>query len=271
MSSDAVLDRATPDNAPSGNHLSESEDSLTTLARSVYSSRALNNNFYDVWMSRPLSKEDLAIFARNYGEFNRSFPEVLAVMILHTKNIPARTEYAKTLFSEMGYGQEDKVHSVLFDAFFAELSERLGDPEYLKWENIEARLPVLPETVALIEGEKELYARDNATASGAQLALEWQAYTMLRQLYDGARNYQHLWEAPDEFHEACEYFYAHIGATEKEHKIESLNGARQFDLDAESRSRIEDGFHTHLDLFGDFWNAVAAEFTSTRTKGRRAS
>jgi pyrroloquinoline quinone (PQQ) biosynthesis protein C len=234
-------------------------DPIEELAHTVYRSGALNNRFYDLWASRPLQPRQIAVFARNYGEFNRSFPEVLSVMISNTRNIEARTEYAKTLYSEMGYGKIDKVHSVLFDAWLLELGKKLGDPETLTWENIEKDYPVLPETRALVEGEKEMYASDNATGSGAQLALEWQAYTMLRRMYDGAMQYKNLWDNEDEFHEACEYFYAHIGATEKEHKIESLNGARQFHTGPESRQRIEEGFTRHLQLFENFWNAIADE------------
>ncbi|PZU68644.1 iron-containing redox enzyme family protein [Sphingobium sp.] len=231
-------------------------DPIETLARTVYTSGALHNDFYELWTSTMLYPRQIAIFARNYGEFNRAFPEVLSVMISNTRNVEARTEYAKTLFSEMGYGQVDKVHSVLFDAWLAELGKKLGAPDALIWENIERDVPVLPETIALIEGEKRLYSADNATGSGAQLALEWQAYTMLRQLYDGASLYKRFWDNEDEFHEACEYFYAHIGATEKEHKIESLNGARQFHVDEASRLAIEEGFTQHLDLFANFWNAT---------------
>jgi pyrroloquinoline quinone (PQQ) biosynthesis protein C len=234
-----------------------SPDVIEALARTVYSSIALDNDFYDLWTSRKLSSAQIAIFARNYGEFNRAFPEVLSVMISSTRNIEARTEYAKTLFSEMGYGSAEKAHSVLFDAWLAELGARLGAAECLRWKTIEGDLDPLPETFALIEGEKAMYGSDNATGAGAQLALEWQAYTMLRRLYDGAALYKDLWTNEDEFHEACEYFYAHIGAAEKEHKIESLKGAQQFNTDAAARLRIQNGFHRHLELFGEFWNATA--------------
>jgi hypothetical protein len=122
---------------------------------------------------------------------------------------------------------------------------------------------VLPETSELVEGEKRLYGSDNATGSGAQLALEWQAYTMLRKMYDGASQYKELWDSEDQFHEACEYYYAHIGAAEKEHKLESLNGAKQFHVDAESLMRIRNGFTEHLRLFGNFWNAIAREMLAT--------
>jgi pyrroloquinoline quinone (PQQ) biosynthesis protein C len=234
-------------------------DPLEALARTAYVSVALDNDFYRLWTSRPLKARQIAVFARNYGEFNRAFPEVLTVMISNTRDVHARTEYAKTLYSEMGYGVVEKAHSNLFDAWLLELGKKLGEPETLAWDRLEANLAPLPETVALIEGEKRLYGSDNATGSGAQLALEWQAYTMLRKMYDGAMLYKDLWDDEDEFHEACEYFYAHIGAAEKDHKVESLNGARQFAVDAAARARIQDGFEQHLQLFGTFWNAVARE------------
>ncbi|MCW5223349.1 hypothetical protein D5041_06985 [Verminephrobacter aporrectodeae subsp. tuberculatae] len=238
---------------------SQLDDPIEALARTVYSSSALNNEFYDLWTSRPLVAVQIAVFARNYGEFNRAFPEVLSVMISSTRNVYARTEYAKTLYSEMGYGVVEKAHSNLFDSWLFELGKKLGEPEMLSWKTIERNITPLPETYALIEGEKSMYGSDNATGSGAQLALEWQAYTMLRKMYDGAVQYKHLWVIEDEFHEACEYFYAHIGAAEKEHKIESLNGARQFYIDANSWLRIQNGFHQHIELFGVFWNAIAKE------------
>jgi pyrroloquinoline quinone (PQQ) biosynthesis protein C len=254
----AVDISATPNQANLGK-TPQTEDPIEILAGTVYTSPALNNDFYDLWTSRPLSARQIAVFARNYGEFNRAFPEVLSVMISSTRNVHARTEYAKTLFSEMGYGVVEKAHSNLFDTWLLELGKRLGEPEALRWENIERDLDPLAETIALIEGEKRMYGSDNATGSGAQLALEWQAYTMLRKMYDGAVLYKPLWEVEDEFHEACEYFYAHIGAAEKEHKIESLNGARQFHVDSNSRLRIQNGFRSHLELFGSFWNAIARE------------
>lgn len=240
-------------------HHASSHAFLTDLASSVYGSKALHNAFYDAWTSRALAIDDVAIVVRNYGYFVRSFPEILATMIMSADNVAARTEYAKTLFSEMGYGQLRAVHSELFDRFFVELSDKLGDRARLSPAGV-AALPLLPETVALIEGEKTLYSGDSAKAAGAQLALEWQAYTMLRQLYDGACNYRGLWNDADEFHSACEYFYAHIGAAEKEHKLESLNGAIELDVDLAARDQIVVGFHEHLALFEGFWNAIAAAF-----------
>ena len=114
---------------------------------------------------------------------------------------------------------------------------------------------MLPSTQDLIEGERELY-QDALKSAGAQLALEWQAYTMLRQLYDGARNYLPLWSNPDEFHEACEYFYTHIGAAEKDHKQESLKAVKQYAADEASLARIIEGYNRHLKLISGFWEGL---------------
>jgi pyrroloquinoline quinone (PQQ) biosynthesis protein C len=253
-----MLDRTSVREA-SARPLQAIADQVEALAQSALSSGALNNDFYSIWTSERLSPKQIAIFARNYGEFNRAFPEVLAVMISSTRNVTAQAEYAKTLYSEMGYGDPKKVHSVLFDAWLSELGSKMGGGERLDWASLVSDLEVLPETLTLIEGEKRLYGDDNAIAAGAQLALEWQAYTMLRKLYDGALIYKRFWDDEDAFHEACEYFYAHIGATEKEHKVESLTAARQFASDAGALARMKHGFNTHLSLFEQFWNAVARE------------
>lgn len=229
---------------------------LEQLARTVYTHEALNNAFFELWTGRRLELSQVSVFVRNYGQFNRSFPEVLATVLAATDNIAARTEYAKTLYSEMGYGNYDKVHSVLFDAWAESLAEQFGDRKAFVWSNLIERQQALPQTRSLIDGQIRLYAQDGATASGAQLALEWQAYTMQCQLYEGARRYMGLWPRKDEFHEACEFFYAHIGAAEKEHKNESLNAAVEFDVDEASRARLVAGFNEQNHLFAQFWGAI---------------
>jgi len=168
----------------------------------------------------------------------------------------------KTLFSEMGYGNPLKLHSILFDNFFAELARKMGcegclDRSYL------AATEVLPSTRRFNDGERRLYGNESPeVAVGAQLAQEWQAYTMLRQLYEGARNYLPLWSNEDEFHEACEYYYVHIGAAEKDHKDESLRAAVQYAQDEASLALVTEGFNEHLDLYVDFWEGIYDEIVA---------
>ena len=244
--------------------------SLEAMLAQITSNPAVDNVFYGEWASRQFNIEELQIFARNYGAWVKSFPDALAVLLATTHDIEAKTEYAKTLYSEMGYGNPTKVHSVLLDGFLAELARRMGHEHKLDRQVLNKNIELLPTTRALIEGEQQLYG-DAQMSFGAQLALEWQAYTMLRKLYDGARNYMDLWSNPDEFHEACEYFYAHIGATEKDHKDESLRAVKRYAIDEESLAKVQEGYLRHLDLLFNFWKGLHDEIAKLPAKSSAAA
>lgn len=232
--------------------------SLQELAQSSTASSAVNNHFYDHWLGRSLNIFQLQLFARNYGEWVRSFPDTLAMLFYTTADIDAKIELVKTLYSEMGYGHIEKVHWRLLDTFFESLATHLNEPGQLSRALLMRDISPLKETTALIEGERNLYTdRNIQVALGAQLALEWQAYTMLRKLYEGARNYMSYWKDEDNFHEACEYFYAHIGAAEKEHKEESLKAALRYVNDDISYGYLKKGFEVHLKLIATFWEGIA--------------
>jgi pyrroloquinoline quinone (PQQ) biosynthesis protein C len=236
---------------------------LENLTKDITSNPALSNRFYTMWMAGPLRIEGLEVFVRNYGAFVKAFPDALTALILETQDTDAKLEHVKTLYSEMGYGNPEKLHSVLFDNFFNELSHKMGYDSRLDRSRLEKEVPLLPTTSEFIAKEQELYSSKNPRIGvGAQLAQEWQAYTMLRQLYDGARNYLSLWSNPDEFHEACEYFYVHIGAAEKEHKEESINAAVRYSNSDSDFREINQGYNGLLGIFADFWdgvyNAIAA-------------
>lgn len=236
---------------------------LTALANSVSTHEALNNKFYDIWMCQKLPIEKIAVFARNYWEFAYRFPEALAVLFLNVNNVIARAEYAKTLYSEMGYGDPKRVHSLLFEEFCKDLSRNLGKEDYLSIENLKKNYCLLPETQSFIDGQKKLYSQEHSIAVGAQLALEWQAYTMVRKLYEGARNYMSVWPHQDAFHESCEFFYVHIGTAEKEHKQESIIAASKIIEEGGSFEDLLLGFYQHLDLIASFWGSIATQIAHT--------
>lgn len=242
---------------------------LINLIDLIPTHKALDNNFYSKWVAQPLPIEDIAIFALNYWEFSWRFPETLARLISNTQVIHARVEYTKILFSELGYGKAEKAHSVLFEKFCDDLAEKLGKPGYLSIENLKRRMPLLDETIKLTEGEKNLYSQNIAVGAGAQLALECQAYNMISLLYEGARNYAHLWPNLSSFHESCEFFYIHIGSAEKDHREEALSAVTSIiktdDLLAEKAIY---GFNEHLNLFANFWQAIAEEMESEKYEKR---
>lgn len=122
--------------------------------------------------------------------------------------------------------------------------------------------PLLPSTEAFIAEQRELYtvsSRNNPRRIiGALLAQEWLAYSMLTRLYEGARNYQHLYPSNDCFHEHCEYFYVHIGDAEKEHKIQAVEAAVQQCKNQEDLEELRCAFFHFLEITAQYWNGIAA-------------
>lgn len=230
---------------------------LIELIDAIPTHKAFNNDFYLKWTSNPLPIEHIAIFARNYWEFSWNFPKTLALLIANVSDLSARVEYTKILFSELGQGKYLKTHTKLFEKFISDLTQRMKAGDSLLIRNLIKNSSILEETKALIEGEKELYSKCPSIGAGAQLALECQAYSMISLLYEGARNYKHLWNNQDSFHESCEFFYVHIGSVEKDHREEAITAVNSIIKTEEDLKHAIYGFNTHLDLFADFWNALS--------------
>jgi len=229
---------------------------LIHLVESIQTHEALNNIFFQKWIASPLSIHQVSVFARNYWEVTYKFPKVLALLIANVANTCARAEYTKTLYSEMGNGNTKAVHSILFERFCNDLFKCMGASDYLTIEKLKEDSSLLPETQNLINGQIELYTAQPSIAVGAQLALEWQAYTMIRKLYDGAKNYSTLWPTEDSFHESCEFFYVHIGSAEKEHKKQALLATERIIENDNLFLQMKHGFDKHLDLLAKFWNGI---------------
>jgi hypothetical protein len=225
---------------------------------------AVRNPFYELWMAGPLPADQVEIVARNFYERVRRTPDRIALAFLHMTDTVARSETIENLYDETGHGNPAGVHSVLLRGFFEILLSRLrGHPV----DFYEITAPILPSTIRLIEeGEKIFSSPIPQTVCGALLAQEWHAYPQLVYLYEGVRNYRSYFGL-EEFHESCEYFYLHIGATEKQHKIHSLSvAARMCRTEADLRN-LERGFTTYLDLLADNW----AEIHATLSEAQRAA
>ncbi len=235
------------------------------LARGYAKHPAMRNPFYDLWMAEPLPVEQVEIVARNFYERVRRTPDRIALAFLHMTDTAARAETVENLYDEAGHGTPAKVHSVLLRGFFEILLSRLrGCP--VDFDEITA--PVLPSTVRLIEhGEKIFSSPSPQVVCGALLAQEWHAYPQLVCLYEGVRNYRSYFEL-EEFHENCEYFYLHIGATEKQHKIHSLSTAARTCRTEAELADLERGFITYLDLLADNWAEIHAAVQGCPAGGR---
>jgi pyrroloquinoline quinone (PQQ) biosynthesis protein C len=246
--------------------MTSNEKFVTDLAHGVFAHAALRNDFYRLWMGQALDYGGMAVFARNYLARTVNTSTMVALSLLSTDDIRAKTEIAKNLHSEFGYGNADKAHISLLRGFLTTLLTRLrGTPVNLA---MLERTPLLPTTTHFIARQRELYTRPDAAAVlGTLLAQEWLAYSMLTRLYEGARNYMTLFRDMDEFHEHCEYFYVHIGDAEKAHKEQAIRSAAVVcGDDADARERVREGFNAFLDITADYWTGIHDEIVGRRAE-----
>lgn len=228
----------------------ETHDRVHALARGCAEHPALKNSFYELWTARELSADQVELVAKNFYERVRRTPVRIALAFLHMTDTAARSETVENLYDETGHGNPAKVHSVILRDFLEKVLSRMRGHE-VDLEAVDA--PVLASTTRLIEESEKVFSSPYPQeVCGALLAQEWHAYPQLVHLYEGFRNYRRYF-GTEEFHENCEYFYLHIGATEKEHKIHSLSTAARACRSMEDIEHLERGFNVYLDLLAENW------------------
>jgi pyrroloquinoline quinone (PQQ) biosynthesis protein C len=238
---------------PSQLSLEEAYDRIHALARGCAEHPAVNNAFYDMWIAEELTTDEVELVAKNFYERVRRTPIRIALAFLHMKDLTARAETVENLYDEMGHGDPAKAHSVILRDFLENLLSRMRGHD-VDLDTVKA--PVLPSTLRLIEeSEKTFSSRYPQEVCGALLAQEWHAYPQLVSLYEGVRNYRRHYGF-EEFHEQCEFFYLHIGATEKEHKVHSLSTAAKACSSLEDIKQLEWGFTAYLDLLAENWAEI---------------
>ncbi|NEY35254.1 hypothetical protein GTU99_24265 [Streptomyces sp. PRKS01-65] len=239
------------------------DEAVAGLAASVHTSEALDNEFYTRWLSGPLPYPEVRVFAEQFLARTVNTSVMVALSVLHTADLHARVECVKNLYSEYGNGDPAKAHLTLLESFLSDLLTRLkGAP--VTAEEIRAAAP-LPTTAAFSAGQRELFTSDDQrTVQGALLAQEHLAYSMLTRLYEGVRNYKGVYASDDEFHEACEYFYIHIGEAEKDHKAQAVTSTAAVCRDERDLEVVTGSFRRFLDLTAGYWRGVAQEMRARR-------
>lgn len=226
---------------------------IHALAKGSAEHPAVRNAFYQLWMTEQLTPDEVELVARNfYARVSRT-PIRIALAFLNMNDITAQAETVENLYDEMGHGDPTKAHSVILRDFLQTLLSRMRGHDV---DLLTTKAPVLASTERLIEESEKLFNSPHPQeVCGALLAQEWHAYPQLVYLYEGVRNYRHHFEL-EEFHENCEFFYLHIGATEKQHKIHSLSTAAKACHTTEDVEHIERGFTTYLNLLADNWTEI---------------
>jgi hypothetical protein len=214
---------------------------------------ALRNRFYQLWMTEELGADAVEMVAHNFLARVTRTPIRIALAFLNMDDLSARAETVENLYDEMGHGDPAKVHSQILRNFLNLLLSRMrGRPVDVS----ALDCPLLPSTARLIEHSEKLFSSpDPQEVCGALLGQEWHAYPQLVFLYEGVRNYRKYFDLM-EFHENCEYFYLHIGATEKEHKVHSLSTAASACKTEDDIEHLRGGFTSYLDLLAENWDEL---------------
>jgi len=198
---------------------------------------ACDNVFFRWVELNKLSTLQLRSYAPDYFFFIRSFPAILSTLIANVRDDWSRFFLAQILFSELGSGNEERMHFKLF----ARLLSKLGMTE----EEINSG-PKHEQTKRLVDGMLSLYSDPNpAKALGAQYALEKMALPMIEKLYRGFKHY-------DLSIEDMDYFELHL-VDEPEHLDCMRRCIAAYIGDSSSEEEVMTGACSLLNLFADFW------------------
>lgn len=241
---------------------------IQSLAESVFTHNALDNLFYRRWLAGPLPLADVEVFARNYLAGTKQTSPRVALPLVTTGDLYARLEIIKKRYAEKGDGNPEKAHLTQLENYLIDLLSRLAGQPY-RMDKLMA-LPVLDSSHAFNREKLRLYIdgdHDNpCRILGTLLAQEWLAYPMLIRLYEGARNYKHLYANNDDFHEHCEYFYIHIGDAEKEHQIQAVKAASQACTTDQHIEEVSTAFNRFLILTEQYWDGIARAMPSVQSR-----
>jgi hypothetical protein len=225
---------------------------------------AVRNRFYELWVGRELDADAVTVVAQNYFARVSRTPVRIGLAFLNMTDPTARAETVENLYDEMGRGTPSRMHARILSEFLSLLLSRMrGYP--VDASALDA--PLLPSTARLITESEQLFSSpDPQVVCGALLAQEWHAYPQLVYMYEGVRNYRRYFDLV-EFHESCEYFYLHIGATEKEHKAHSLSTAARACVTVRDIENLERGFYAYLDLLAANWDEIHDAIQSSGQAG----
>ncbi|MFI6518956.1 hypothetical protein ACIBF1_25595 [Spirillospora sp. NPDC050679] len=227
---------------------------IQRLADDVRRHPALDNAFYRHWMSGPLPYRQVEVFAREFYARTVDTMLMAALSVLHADDLADRVERVRHLYTEYGSGDPAKAHLLLQEMMLTDLLGRLRGTPYPLAE-LRAADP-LPGTRSFTEGRRALFTDpDKRVVQGALLAQELLAHPAPVRLYEGLRNYKHLYDE-DAFHHMCEYFYVHICEAAKGDREEAIAAAARLCRDEEDLDRLRVGFDGLLELTAGYWDQV---------------
>jgi pyrroloquinoline-quinone synthase len=206
----------------------------------VLSHPAIHNDFLTRFSKGEVTDAEFDDFAREFFHFSRTFPAILANLLVNTADEAEAFELTKVLTSELGDGDPSRRHELLFRKFLRSVGI---DPV------LAVSASVSPSTNAYLNGLWKLYGgRDHVKALGASFGLENMAIPMWDQLLPGLRVVRER-RLPEM---DIEYFTFHR-ELESQHEDAMEEVSAIVGKDPASEKSFESGIREALDLLHGFW------------------
>ncbi|HKT22101.1 MAG TPA: iron-containing redox enzyme family protein [Nitrososphaerales archaeon] len=206
----------------------------------VLSHPAIHNDFLTRFSKGEVTAGEFDDFATEFFHFSRTFPAILANLLVNTPDEAEALELTKVLTSELGDGDPSRRHELLFRKFLRSVGI---DPARAVSGQIK------PSTDAYLNGLWELYGgRDHVKALGASFGLENMAIPMWDQLLPGLRAVRER-RLPNM---DIEYFTFHR-ELESQHEDAMEEVTAIVGKDPASEQSFESGIREALDLLHGFW------------------
>lgn len=206
---------------------------------------AIHNDFLTRFSKGEVSDAEFEAFAKEFFHFSRTFPAILANLLVNTADEEEAFELTKVLTSELGDGDPSLRHELLYRKFLRSIGI---DPRVVITELVK------PSTNSYLNGLWKLYGgRDHTKALGASFGLENMAIPMWDQLLPGLRIVkERKLKSMD-----VEYFTFHreLESTHED-AMEEVSGI--VGKDPASEKSFESGIVEALDLLHGFWVGLEA-------------
>ena len=223
---------------------------------------AINNPYLNWFRQGLASNEELHDFAVEFYNFARFFPKILVAQLVNTEDESVADELTRVLYSELGDGNPEDRHELLYRHFLRSLDIDIHQA---------LTRPMLPSTEAYIVGMEELYSSGNhERALGASFGLENMAITMWDHLIPGLQALRRgRYPGLD-----LKYFTFHrdLEASHEEamvHAVAALEGhsSVQGNLSIQERQDFHEGVRQVLDFLEGFWMGLEHRRSfNTRTR-----
>ena len=217
------------------------------------------HNSYLHWFRQGLaSDEELVDFAVEFYNFARFFPKILVAQLVNTEDESVADELTRVLYSELGEGNPENRHELLYRHFLRSIDIDLHQALIR---------PMMPSTRDYIVGMEELYSSGNhEQALGASFGLENMAITMWDHLIPGLQSLRRerfpgldlrYFTFHRELESAHEEAMVHAVAAMEGHS--SVQGS----LSIRERQDFQNGVRQVLDFLEGFWMGLELQRSKT--------